>query len=711
MFPNTPSPQPQPLFDRLDADRLLRGRQALRALVQRERADWITVGKSERDNLHIVTLVDGGRRMVGFDSLPDDSWQISDQDTSDLILCATGEQHSHDVQRVLYASGDRVRSLMYRTRAGGEFEVVAVTRGGHVTVHAWDPVSVAWRFVSTVKIPLTMGEEGMVSSAVMAMDEQHIYWLERASRADSGAQRHTGSDDDSCSDSEEEDDSSGSSDGSSSSSGAEGAAAMGVKRFGKHRMHTLCCSRMNAGRRQDMGKVGSVEHLFDINDILQTGPTSRFEGEVALVSEIALQKRAVARLMPASPVGCWGLFSRESAPSISRLAYFSHDMTASDGSPWDILPTRAHRQTEAANEPAWCVSAGVAQTLTTNTGDFVVLMSDGTLVKHIASCKPGENPTSHEMCKVSLHFAEQAVDMGVVGSFYGIVTRDSSVLLVDAESGVVSPRPLSLFLSLSPLSMPSCKLWSSDAVCLILAQVRREVQLPILGEKDRMYKGRYVVKGPPQWRAVGHLSAPSLVEIPGGGGAWRYSSKTISVYWQKGLALWALNDSAFQDLAVTPLGSPVAMRLANVPPEERKPGGEMSTPSHGGTWPTNSAGVDQDEDTHLVELMMSAWDKGDVTRASALADEVHQSPSLMMMMMISTRRRGPYSPSYSPSIQLLQISSQPYFIHFHFIHISICLLGRLYCRLLQDGYLPPPSPFLLKTTSCSPVHPLADLPN
>jgi len=36
----------------------------------------------------------------------------------------------------------------------------------------------------------------------------------------------------------------------------------------------------------------------------------------------------------------------------------------------------------------------------------------------------------------------------------------------------------------------------------------------------------------------------------------------------------------------------------------------------------NVVGVEHDEDTHLVELMMSAWEKGDVIRASALADEV-----------------------------------------------------------------------------------------
>ena len=455
----SPAAQQHPMFERLDVNQLLRGRQALRALVQRERVDWVTVGKSGANN-HIVALVDGGLRMMSFDSLPDDSWQISDQDTSDLILCATGEQLSHNVQRVLYASGDKIKSLMYRTRTGGEFEVVAVTRGGQVTVHAWDPLSVAWRFVSSVKIPLVLGEGGVVASAALAMDERHIYWFERKLRVVSGDEQQAGSDESGCSGSGSgsegegeggvgrggggDDDDGSSDDGSSSSSGGEVSEARGRRRIEKHRIYTLCCSRMKVGGRQE-NKRGSVEDLYDMEDILETGPTSRFEGEVALVSDIAVQKRLGARLLPAAPLGCWGIFSaRDSSPAndkpASRLAYFRHDMTACK----DLrvgLPSRAHHgPSQGCPEPVWCVSAGVAQTLSANKGDFVVLMPDGVMLRHKASAKPGEMPTTDEMCSISPELAGKAVDITVVGGFYAIITLDSTVLLVDGSSGEVRSK-------------------------------------------------------------------------------------------------------------------------------------------------------------------------------------------------------------------------------------------------------------------------------
>jgi hypothetical protein len=465
----SPAAQHHPMFERLDVNQLLRGRQALRALVQRERVDWVTVGKSGANN-HIVALVDGGLRMMSFDSLPDDSWQISDQDTSDLILCATGEQLSHNVQRVLYASGDKIKSLMYRTRTGGEFEVVAVTRGGQVTVHAWDPLSVAWRFVSSVKIPLVLGEGGIVASAALAMDERHMYWFERKLRVVSGDEQQAGSDESGCSDSGSgdegereagvggvgggggggggDDDDGSSDDGSSSSSGGEVSEAGGRRSIEKHRIYTLCCSRMKAGGRQE-NKRGSVEDLYDMEDILETGPTSRFEGEVALVSGIAVHKRLCARLLPAAPVGCWGIFSAQdnsmgvgcaNDKPASRLAYFRHDMSACK----DMrvgLPSRAnHSPSQGCLEPVWCVSAGVAQTLSANKGDFVVLMPDGVLLRHKASAKPGEMPTTDEMCSISRELAGNAVDITVVGGFYAILTLDSTVLLVDGSSGEVRSK-------------------------------------------------------------------------------------------------------------------------------------------------------------------------------------------------------------------------------------------------------------------------------
>lgn len=446
------------MFERLDVNQLLRGRQALRALIQRERVDWVTVGKSGANN-HIVAIVDGGLRMISFDSLPDDSWQISDQDTSDLILCATGEQLSHNVQRVLYASGDKVKSLMYRTRTGGEFEVVAVTRGGHVTVHAWDPMSVAWRFVSSVKIPLVLGEGCVVASAALAMDEKHIYWFERKLLVASGDEQQPGSSGGSGSEGEgdgghgdgggDDDDDGSSDDGSSSSSGGEDDEAGGRKRLENCRMYTLCCSRMKAGGRQE-NKRGSVEDLYDMDDILETEPTSRFEGEVALVSDIAVEKRLSARLIPAAPVGCWGIFSVEddslgvdvakNAKPASRLAYFCHDMVASKGLR-EVLPSRAHHSSSQGSPgPSWCVSAGVAQTLSANKGDFVVLMPDGVLLRHKASAKPGEMPTTERMCSISSELAGKAVDITVVGGFYAVITLDSTVLLVDGSSGEVRPK-------------------------------------------------------------------------------------------------------------------------------------------------------------------------------------------------------------------------------------------------------------------------------
>jgi len=160
--------------------------------------------------------------------------------------------------------------------------------------------------------------------------------------------------------------------------------------------------------------------------------------------------------------------------------------------------------------------------------------------------------------------------------------------------------------------------------------VRREVQLPVLGEKDRMYKGRHSASERPRWRAVGPMFAPSLVEIPGGSGAWQHSSRAYPVFWHKGLALWRIKRSALQGLSMEPPQSPKYIDTHTSTGAKAANGASsVSRTLSMGRAPSSPGGTshaDADEDAHLVELMMSTWEKGDVKRASALSDEAGLNP-------------------------------------------------------------------------------------
>ncbi len=577
-------------FQRIDKNDLLRGREALTALLQRERVDAVSSTGG-----HIAIAVDGGLRIVGFDTLPDESWQIGEDKSKEIVRCATGEQQLLSVQRVLYVqiSEDKVVSLLWNTRLHDELELVVITQAGGISVHAWDKANVAWKLMSTNKLPL-IDEEGFVIRATFGLDG-NLYWLEGR------IQMQQSSDNDS-------DDSDNDSDSSSSSGG--GWEGFGV--VGKYCIVSVCCCALNGdGKGSPIKRSVSVEELFDLTEILSSAPKRTFEGKKALCRNLVLPPKTSATLIPASHQGIWGLFSTEDAnrANIARLTYLHAEMPECDDL-WELFPNEygSNRSDvsprdskdsdgDSSCDPCrWMVDAGVARTHVGHRGEMVVLHEDGTLLRYATEPR-SSTPLEIHVSDLGPDLGKRAVDMFDMKNLVGVVTRDGSIVFLDSSTG--------------------------SAI--------QEVKLPQRKDADRAFSARYVQSERMQWRAVDSKTAPWLREGTRQG-LWSHESADTAMLWLVGVGLWSVEGGMLERTRSDTHAAAASRQLDAPEPEpEEEPESELVV------------ALDTDEDMHLIQLLRSASEKGNLDRLWVLCDEVLarlQEPALLLAMLPPSQREG-----------------------------------------------------------------------